>query len=76
VGCRKFFPQSRVLRFPDSTAAQTAIARGAAWTAAWLEAFQKPLVNPVIRKPLRCGCRDAIHPAGHRRHRHSVSGGR
>ncbi len=48
----KFFPQSRVLRFPDSTAAQTAIARGAAWTAAWLEAFKKPLVNPVISQTI------------------------
>ncbi len=58
----KFFPQSRVLRFPDSTAAQTAIARGAAWTAAWLEAFKKPLVNPVISQTiaLRVQGRDPI----------------
>lgn len=44
----KFFPKSRVLTFPDSTAAQTAIARGAAWSAAWLEATGQPFVRPVI----------------------------
>ena len=62
VGRRNFFPQSRVLRFPDSTSAQTAIARGAAWTAAWLEAFKKPLVNPVISQTiaLRVQGRDPI----------------
>lgn len=48
----KFFAQSRVLRFPDSTAAQTAIARGAAWTAAWLEAFNQPLVRPVVSQTI------------------------
>ena len=48
----KFFAQSRVIRFPDSTAAQTAIARGAAWTAAWLETFQQPLVCPVVSQTI------------------------
>jgi molecular chaperone DnaK (HSP70) len=48
----KFFTQSRILRFPDSTAAQTAIARGAAWTAAWLETFQQPLVCPVVSQTI------------------------
>jgi hypothetical protein len=48
----KFFAQSRVIRFPDSTAAQTAIARGAAWTAAWLETFQQPLVSPVVSQTI------------------------
>lgn len=47
-----FFGQSRVLKFPDGTASQTAIARGAAWTAAWLEAFKEPLVLPVISQTL------------------------
>jgi len=47
-----FFAQSQVLRFPDGTAAQAGIARGAAWTAAWLEAFQQPLVRPVISETL------------------------
>lgn len=47
-----FFKDSRVLRFPDGTAAQTAIARGAAWTAAWLEAFGRPLVIPVVSETL------------------------
>ena len=64
----KFFPQSQVLRFPDSTAAQTAIARGAAWTAAWLEVFQKPMVTPVVSQSiaLRVQGRDPIPliPAG------------
>ena len=44
----KYFPAARVLSFPDSTAAQTAIARGAAWSAAWLEATGQPFVRPVI----------------------------
>lgn len=48
----KFFAQSRVVHFPDGTAAQTAIARGAAWTAAWLEVFQQPLVLPVISQSI------------------------
>ena len=48
----KFFTSSRVLRFPDSTAAQTAIARGAAWTAAWLEVFHEPLVVPVVSQAI------------------------
>ena len=48
----RFFTQSRVIRFPDSTAAQTAIARGAAWTAAWLETFQQPLVCPVVSQTI------------------------
>ena len=58
----KFFAQSKVLRFPDSTAAQTAIARGAAWTAAWLETFQQPLVCPVVSQTiaLRVQGRDPI----------------
>ena len=58
----KFFAESRVLRFPDSTAAQTAIARGAAWTAAWLEVFQQPLVCPVVSQTiaLRVQGRDPI----------------
>ncbi|HEV2207393.1 MAG TPA: Hsp70 family protein [Verrucomicrobiae bacterium] len=43
----KYFPAAKVLSFPDSTAAQTAIARGAAWSAAWLEATGQPLVRPV-----------------------------
>lgn len=47
-----FFNQSEVLRFPDGTAAQTAIARGAAWTAAWLETFGKPLVVPVVSETI------------------------
>ena len=47
-----FFKDSRVLRFPDGTAAQTAIARGAAWTAAWLETFGKPLVVPVVSETI------------------------
>jgi molecular chaperone DnaK len=47
-----FFKQSQVLRFPDGTAAQTAIARGAAWTAAWLETFGKPLVVPVVSETI------------------------
>lgn len=48
----KFFTASQVLRFPDGTAAQTAIARGAAWTAAWLEIFGKPLVVPVVSETI------------------------
>ncbi len=44
----EFFPKTRILTFPDSTAAQTAIARGAAWSAAWLEATGQPFVRPVI----------------------------
>jgi molecular chaperone DnaK len=58
----KFFDQSRVLHFPDSTAAQTAIARGAAWTAAWLEVFKQPLVCPVVSQTiaLRVQGRDPI----------------
>lgn len=44
----KYFPTARILSFPDSTAAQTAIARGAAWSAAWLEATGRPFVRPVI----------------------------
>jgi len=48
----KFFSSSRVLRFPDSTAAQTAIARGAAWNAAWLEVFHEPLVFPVVSQTI------------------------
>ena len=48
----KFFTSSRILKFPDSTAAQTAIARGAAWTAAWLEVFQEPLVVPVVSQTI------------------------
>ena len=48
----EFFKSSRVLRFPDGTAAQTAIARGAAWTAAWLESFGKPLVVPVVSETI------------------------
>lgn len=48
----KFFAQSRVAHFPDGTAAQTAIARGAAWTAAWLEVFNQPLVLPVISQTI------------------------
>lgn len=47
-----FFKQSQVIHFPDGTAAQTAIARGAAWNAAWLEAFDQPLVRPVISQTL------------------------
>jgi Hsp70 protein/Tetratricopeptide repeat len=58
----KFFAESRVLRFPDSTAAQTAIARGAAWTAAWLEVLKQPLVCPVVPQTiaLRVQGRDPI----------------
>jgi molecular chaperone DnaK (HSP70) len=48
----EFFKNSRVLKFPDGTAAQTAIARGAAWTAAWLETFGKPLVVPVVSETI------------------------
>jgi molecular chaperone DnaK (HSP70)/tetratricopeptide (TPR) repeat protein len=48
----KYFPKSRVLTFPDSTAAQTAIARGAAWSAAWLEATGQPFVRPVISEAI------------------------
>lgn len=48
----KEFKDSRVLRFPDGTAAQTAIARGAAWAAAWLETYGKPLVVPVVSETL------------------------
>ena len=44
----KYFPKARALTFPDSTAAQTAIARGAAWSAAWLAATGQPFVRPVI----------------------------
>lgn len=51
-GLERFFESSRVLRFPDGTAAQTAIARGAAWTAAWLETFGKPLVVPVVSETI------------------------
>jgi len=47
-----FFDQSRVIHFPDGTSAQTAIARGAAWTAAWLETFQQPLVSPVVSQTI------------------------
>ncbi len=58
----KYFPKARVLTFPDSTAAQTAIARGAAWSAAWLEATGQPIVRPVISDAiaLRVRGRDPI----------------
>jgi len=49
---QRFFKQSSVLTFPDATAAQTAIARGAAWNAAWLETFKQPLVRPIISQTL------------------------
>lgn len=47
-----YFKHSKLLTFPDSTSAQTAIARGAAWTAAWLETFGKPLVVPVVSETI------------------------
>ncbi len=54
-----FFSGSRVLRFPDATSAQTAIARGAAWSAAWIETFGKPLVAPVIPETLALRVKDS-----------------
>lgn len=42
-----FFGGARIETFPDSTGAQTAIARGAAWAAAWKTATGKPLIKPV-----------------------------
>lgn len=44
----KYFKKAYLLRFPDSTAAQSAIARGAAWSAAWLDVFSEPLVKPMV----------------------------
>lgn len=49
---RQFLPGAKIERFPDSSAAQTAIARGAAWAAAWQLATGRPLVKPVTGSPL------------------------
>jgi molecular chaperone DnaK len=43
-----YFKAAKLLRFPDSTAAQSAIARGAAWSAAWLEVTSEPFVQPTV----------------------------
>lgn len=43
-----YFKAAKLLRFPDSTAAQSAIARGAAWSAAWLEVTGHPFVQPTV----------------------------
>jgi molecular chaperone DnaK len=53
-----YFAKAKLLVFPDSTAAQTAIARGAAWSAAWLEATGEPLVRPVISSAIALRVKD------------------
>ena len=48
----KHFPEAKILAFPDSMAAHTAIARGATWHALWLEVTGRPLIQPVVSEAI------------------------